>query len=290
MFNRKWSARGAVIVGAMMVAMLVTSFSPALAAGTTTTNGHAHANIGLRLRVDQDITAAVGQPLNFDVAAVNLGTSDATNVEVGLPLDLGNLKLTNAKFTDTLGGTAAFVTGIFTDPSINLLTAHYADTLAPGEIVTGTFTFIPQPRSLGLTINGTSSNTAIAYAIAIFTDADQGSVAISNLINTTIASSSKSSGTAGQVQMAFEAPYRKNPAHINIVAPYFSPGEKLGFWINVPGGGAADLGFIDYADATGTYTILNFDPQGAGLPAGTYSLVFHGYSSGVDFLAPFTVH
>ncbi len=290
MFNRKWSARGAVIVGAMMLAMLVTSFSPALAASTTATNGHAHANIGLRLRVDQDITAAVGQPLNFDVAAINLGSSNATNVEVGLPLDLGNLALTNAKFTDTMGASVAFVTGIFTDPSINLLTAHYADTLAPGEIVTGTFTFVPQQRALGLTINGTSSNTAIAYAISIFTDADQGGVAISNLINTTIASSSKSSGTAGQVQMAFEAPNRKHPTNMNIVMPYFSPGEKIGIWVNAPGGIVAGTSATTYADGAGLVELDNFDAQGGGLPAGTYSFVFHGYSSGVDFVAPFTVH
>ncbi len=290
MFNRKWSARGAVIVGAMLLAMLVTSFSPALADSTTSTNGHGHANVALRLRVDQDITAAVGQPINFDVAAINLGSVEATNVEVGVPLDLGNLALTGAKFTDTLGGKSAFVTGIFSDPSINLLTAHYANTLAPGEIVTGTFTFVPQGRSLGLSMNGTTSNTTIANCIAIFTDVDNGSVAISNLVSFTIGNTSQATGTNGQVQMADVVPYRKNVAHLNFVARNFSPGEKLGIWINAPGNIVVGTSSYTYADGTGLFEIDNFDPQIGGLPAGNYSFVFHGYSSNVDYVAPFTVH
>ncbi len=286
MFNRKWSTRGAAVVGALMVAMLVTTTGPALAgSGPTVSTGHAHANVALRLRVNPNITAAVGQPVNFDVAAVNIGQADATNVEVGVPLDLGNLALTGASFTDK----AAFVTGIFTDPSINLLVAHFADRLIPGQIVTGTFTFVPQLRALGLSMHGTTSNSAIANCVTIFEDEDTGGFAISNRVDFTIANDTASDGTGDRVQMADVVPYRKNVNNINIVARNFAPGEKLAFWINFPDGTAENLGFIDYADETGLYEVDNLDPQSFGLPAGNYSFVFHGYETNIDYVAPFTV-
>lgn len=288
MFNHKWSTRWAVLVGAMMVAMLLTTGGPAMAQATGT---HAHSNVGLRMRVDQNITAAVGQPLNFEIAAANTGQSDATNVEVGVPLDLGNLKLTGASFTDASG----FVTGVFTDPSINLLTAHMADRLGGGQTVSMTLTFVPQPIALGLTMKGTTSNAAIAYIIGIFSDdisGDEG-VALSNRVEYSIAASSSNDGTGDRVQTCEEAPYAKNPAGaINIICRNFAPGERLHFWLNDPAANAVvGTNDITYADGNGEFEIDDFSLGAAdqGVPAGDYSFVFHGDSSNVDFVAPFTL-
>ncbi len=282
MFNRKWSVRGAGLVGVLMLALLV---SPMLSSAAETHSQRDFANIVLRLRVNPNITVAVGQPVNFDLAAWNFGGADATDVFAAMPLDMGNLKLTNASFTSS----DAYLAAIDTDPDVNLALISYGRIL-PGSGVTATLTFLPQPVSLGVSFRGSTSNNAIANAIAIWSDEgpNGGGASLSNRVDFTVGSDNASDGTGDQVQQADVVPSRTDPTHMyNFVMRNFTPGEKLRFWVNNPDGSAEDVGVIDYADGTGLYEIDNFDTTG--LLAGTYSFVAHGYDSGVDYLSTFTV-
>lgn len=93
----------------------------------------------------------------------------------------------------------------------------------------------------------------------------------------------------------------------------FQPGEAVNFWYNLPNGTAAALYVRNGAlttsqahrnanpDANGNRdvdnaTALSADSNGqinisfatGGLPAGAYSIVAHGLTSGVDYVVPFT--
>jgi hypothetical protein len=96
------------------------------------------------------------------------------------------------------------------------------------------------------------------------------------------------SGRHGMVQPLLTVPTEPVDAGTPIFmgGDFFGEEETISFWVNLPDGDAAELSNTGRSDQDGI-VILGLDTTDA--PAGTYSLVAHGWCTGVEGVGTFTI-
>jgi hypothetical protein len=271
----------------VLVPLLALTLAPAatFAASVRPTENVA-ARVSVALVVDGPADLAPGSAFSYKVTVTNDGPGAAENTRVDLPLDA------NVMIDDFMSG----------DPSIFVQTLNadmisiQFNELGPASVTTVTImAHIRADAPAALTLN--------SRATVNWNDVNLNRISQSDPVALIVGTGAVAAPAVTQpLQIAVDGPVDAGTA-LTVTSTFYAADEPVSLWINTPAGITLAADSLGQSDSTLTGTVVGLDAIGraddsglltyildtTGLPSGTYSLVAHGWTSGLEGVASFTI-
>jgi len=255
------------------------------ASPSTTATRSAAASVHISLAYDAAAALTPGMAFTYSLSVTNAGPGVARNTWVALPLDA------NVVVDDFSSGDSGIFVQSLDASAINI---KFGD-LNPNTTATvliSAHVMATAPQTLALD----------SRATATWDDGNAGNTVVSNNLVIGAGATTATAGPAQTLQVVADGPVDAGTT-LTINGSFYGSKEGVSFWINAPTGisiAADSLGQSDsalqgnvialdapgYSDGDG---MLTYTLNTSGLPSGTYSLVGHGLTSGVEGVASFTI-
>jgi hypothetical protein len=284
--RRFLSRRLTRLAGVALVApLMLLGLTPAATfAAAVHPSGDLAARVSVGVDVNGPATLAPGSAFTYQITVTNDGPGFAEHTRVDLPLD------TNVVVDDFTGGSASiFVQTLNPD----MISIQFGE-LGPGSVTTVSV-------SAHVSADATAALTLSGHAMVNWDDANPNRSRASN----DIADRAVNGGAplqAAPLTIAADGPVDAGTL-LAVTGTGYAAGERVSLWINTPAGITLPADSLGQTDSTLAGTVVGLDALGladdqgtiaytldtTGLPSGTYSLVAHGWASGLEAVAAFTI-
>jgi hypothetical protein len=269
---------------ALVAPLVVLGLTPAATFAAAQPTGDLSAQVSVGVSVNGPATLAPGSAFTYQIAVTNAGPGFAEHTRVDLPLDA------NVVVDDFTGGSASiFVETLNPD----MISIQFGE-LGPGSTTTVSVSaHVSADAPAALTLSG--------HAVVNWDDANPNRSRASNDVT-----SQGGNGAAPvltvPLQIAADGPVDAGTA-LAVTGTTYAAGERVSLWINTPAGITLPAESLGQTDSLLSGTVVGLDALGladdqgtfaytldtTGLPSGTYSLVAHGWTSGLEAVAGFTI-
>lgn len=244
------------------------------------------ARVSVALAVDGPADLAPGSAFTYKLTVTNDGPGAAENTRVDLPLDA------NVVVDDfTSGDPSIFVQTL----NANMISIQFNE-LGPASVTEVTIlAHISADAPAALTLN--------SRATVNWNDVNLNRSSQSDAVALIVGTGAVAAPAATQpLQIAADGPVDAGTA-LTVTGAFYDADEPVSLWINTPAGITLAADSLGQSDSTLRGTVVGLDAVGraddsglltyvlntTGLPSGTYSLVGHGWTSGLEGVAGFTI-
>jgi hypothetical protein len=244
------------------------------------------ARVSITLAVDGPADLAPGSAFAYKLTVTNDGPGAAENTRVDLPLDA------NVVVDDFMSG----------DPSIFVQTLS-ADMISIQFNELGANSSTPVTILAHISADAPAALTLNSRATVNWNDVNLNRSSQSDAVALLVGTGSVAApAPTAPLQIAADGPVDAGTL-LTVSGSFYDADEPVSLWINTPAGITLATDSLGQTDSTLTGTVVGLDAVGraddsglltyvldtTGLPSGTYSLVGHGWTSGLEGVASFTI-
>ena len=270
---------------ALMAPVVMLGLAPAATfAATVHPNEDAAARVTVTLAVDGPATLAPGSAFNYQITVRNDGPGAADSTRVDLPLDA------NVVIDDFASTTPdAFVQSLTAD----MVSVQFHDL---GAGITTSATLMAH-----ISADAPAALTLSSRATVNWSDKYLNRASASDGVTLLVGTGAPPAPTQ-PLTVAADGPVAAGTV-LTFNGTFYTADEAIGMWLNTPDGITLPAESLGQTDSALSGTVVGLDAVGladdagmltyyldtTGLPSGTYSLVGHGLTSGIEGVAGFTI-